>query len=93
MRPIDMLAAIQAIASMVEVREMTGKYQVSARCVEVKDSADSSTARSPFGLAETFDDAVLDLWRKLTEKVVLVTSGRKRRLLKWDRFMWADVPE
>lgn len=90
------LGAFQMLADTHLRMRKTGDWYVSCG-VEVKKSPGSCMLVGTYGEGTSPESAVEDHWRKLVDelpdKAYLVIIGANRRAVRWNGYMWADIPE
>lgn len=91
-------AALDALCEIAVKFRKSGDWYVSQQ-VEIKDG---SILRGDYGNGCTPEEAILDHWERLTSiKLPLYLVGRTffdgrvetRKAVRWNGFMWEDVPE
>lgn len=90
-------AALAALAELSIKCRKAGDWYVSQN-VEIKDN---SVLRGEYGNGSTPQEAIEDHWQRLVtnlEKsplylVARAGGGEDRRAVRWNGFMWQDVPE
>lgn len=90
-------AAILALGDASLKMRAPGDWYVSQSNVEVKE-AGASVISFPVGNGADPERAVLNYFGELTslkpkEYVVIGALGSKRRAVRWNGFMWADIDE
>lgn len=87
-------AALDALAEISLKVRGPGDWYVS-QDVQIKDDC---VLRGEYGNGATPEDAVLDHWKRLVEDIgglylIARTKADNRRAVRWNGFMWTDVPE
>lgn len=88
-------AALEALAEISIKFRKPGDWYVSQDNVEIKDSR---CLVGTFGNGATPQAAIEDHWKQLVYDIgakylVINPALTKRRAVRWNGFMWMDVPE
>lgn len=87
-------AALDALAEISVMIRKPGDWYVSQR-VEIKDGG---ILRGDYGNGETPQAAIEDHWRNMVDNIgsrylVAHAGTERRRAVRWNGFMWMDIPE
>lgn len=94
----QMFAAIQALGEASLCMRRPGDWYVEQRGTWVKERASDSVLGNRYGNGETPEAAVRDHWRQHVDElrpdafIVLSGSGKPRRHVRWNGYMWVDLP-
>lgn len=89
----EKLSALQALTDTCLRMRSPGDWYVMAhgRCI-----GGDGFLRGSYGNGKTPQEAVEDDWRQMTthplSSYIVVGSGEKERRVRWNGFMWVDVP-
>lgn len=90
--------ALGAIGTEISVRmRKPGDWYVDHRGVDTKETPDSCCLVGRYGNGSTPEEAIENHWRRLTEEQPLaylwVSEFGKNRKVRWNGYMWRDLPE
>lgn len=92
----EKFAAINALGEASLMMRKPGDWYVNQPRVETKDEG-SSVIGCDYGNGATPEDAVVDHWERIAALpprwfVVVDSFGPSRRHVRWNGYMWVDVP-